>query len=104
MIEKLGITETTPGWEDEAKREMLEALIDAVGITEGILGCEKDAQYYRETIERAVGLTWAQVKERMNLKEHYQFIEKYLLDTGADNQYLNSLEEIYLLAKQMMDS
>jgi len=38
----------------------------------------------------------------MNLKEQYQFIEKYLLDTGADNQYLNSLEEIYLMAKQML--
>jgi len=65
MIEKLGITENTPGWEDEAKREMLEALIDS---------CLSDEYEYPEDmqshgkinlIEKATGLTWAQVKERI---------------------------------------
>ena len=85
MIEKLGITKNTPGWEDEAKREMLEVLIALVfdsvkeeynriyARLERVGKFDSEIMEYAERlysgeikiIERAVGLTWAQVKERI---------------------------------------
>jgi len=63
MIEKLGITENTPGWEDEAKREMLDTLIK-VYCWDWIPNPNGD-KWMKSIIEKATGLTWAQVKERI---------------------------------------
>lgn len=32
----------------------------------------------------------------MTLKEHYNYLQKWLIRSGADNQYFNSLNEIYI--------
>jgi hypothetical protein len=62
MIEKLGITPGKDGW-DKDKCEMLEALIEMC------LDAELLDQGSRfegvEAIEKNTGLTWAEVKERI---------------------------------------
>ena len=36
--------------------------------------------------------------EITKVTEKYNYLQKFLLNNAADNQYLNCLEEIYLLA------
>jgi hypothetical protein len=39
------------------------------------------------------------MSDTITLKQHYNFLQKYLVNSEADNQYFNSLDEIYITAK-----